>query len=222
MNKTIDFPLETKSVDEDGPGTFEGYASTFGNVDFGGDVVEAGAFVDSLRKARQQGRVIPMFWDHNPADPIGIWNDLAEDGKGLRVKGELLVDSDPQARRIHALLKRKGIGGLSIGYRVPPGGIEPDEKRPGVQRLVKLDLREVSLVSMPMNVRAKITNVKAILDAGTLPSVREFEDFLRESGFSKSLACAIASKATPVLRGEPEAKADEPVDFMRALLSKVG
>ena len=220
QTKTLDFPLETKSVEDSG--RFQGYASVFGNVDYGGDVVEAGAFGESLHKARQKGRVIPLFWDHNPADPIGVWHDIAEDAKGLRVDGELLIETDPQAKRIHALLMRKGIGGLSIGYRIPPGGVEPDEKRPNVQRLVKVDLREVSLVAMPMNVRAKITSVKAILDTGNLPTVREFEEFLRESGFSKSLATAIACKAAPVLRGEPDAKVNEPADFLRALLGKVG
>lgn len=218
--KTLDFALETKAVGDEG--TFEGYASTFGNVDQGGDVVEPGAFIEGLVKAKADGRAIPMLWQHKQDEPIGVWDDISEDTKGLWVKGRLLIDADPLAKRAHGLLKAKALGGLSIGYRTPAGGIAEDEKRRGVYRLKKLDLREVSLVTMPMNVQARVTSVKSILEAGALPTVREFEEFLREAGgFSKSLATAIASKATPLLRGEPEAAAgDDSTAFFQALLGR--
>jgi HK97 family phage prohead protease len=213
-----DFSLETKSVGEEGE--FEGYASTFGNVDSGGDVVEPGAFIESIVQARKDGRTIPMLWQHDQREPIGVWSDLAEDAKGLFVRGRLLVDVDPLAKRAHGLLKAKALGGMSIGYRFLPGHAEQDDKRPGVTKLKKLDLREVSLVTMPMNIQARVTSVKAMLEAGKMPTVREFEEFLRDAGgFSKSLAAAIAAKATPHLRGEPEAKAIAPAEFLRALLA---
>lgn len=215
MIKTFDFALETKALDE--AGQFEGYASTFGNVDQGGDVVEPGAFMESVVKAKKDGRTIPMLWQHDQREPIGVWEDIAEDAKGLYVKGRLLVEDDPLAKRAHGLLKAKALGGMSIGYRVPEGGALPDEKR-RVVRLKKIDLREISLVTMPMNIEARVTGVKAILGAGRLPTVREFEEHLRDAGFSKSLAAAIAAKATPHLRGEPEAKANDPAEFLRHLL----
>lgn len=217
--KTFDFALETKATGD--AGEFEGYASTFGNVDQGGDVVEPGAFIESVVKAKADGRAIPMLWQHDQREPIGIWKDIAEDTKGLYVCGQLLIDDDPLARRAHALLKAKALGGMSIGYRVPAGGAEPDEKRRGVMRLKKVDLREISLVTMPMNIQARVTSVKSILEAGSLPTVREFEEFLRDAGgFSKSLAAAIAGKAAPHLRGEPEAKASDATEFLAALLSR--
>lgn len=212
----FDFALETKALDDEG--TFEGYASTFGNVDQGGDIVEPGAFIDSVVKAKTERRVIPMLWQHDQTQPIGVWQDISEDAKGLYVKGQLLLDSDVLAQRAHKLLKAKALGGMSIGYRTMPGSVESDDKRPGVQRLKKIDLREISLVTMPMNIEARVTGVKSILDAGRLPTVREFEDHLRDAGFSKSLAAAIAGKAAPHLRGEPEAKANDPAAFLRALL----
>lgn len=219
MLKTHDFALETKTVGA--AGEFEGYASTFGNVDRGGDVVEPGAFIESVVKAKSDGRTIPMLWQHDQREPIGVWRDIAEDAKGLYVRGQLLIDDDPLAKRAHGLLKAKALGGMSIGYAIPAGGAEPDEKRRGVTRLKKIDLREVSLVTMPMNILARVTDVKALLDAGKLPTIREFEEFLRDAGgFSKSLAAAIAGKAAPHLRGEPEAKASEPAAFLRLLLDQ--
>ena len=214
--KTYDFALETKAAGD--AGEFEGYASTFGNVDQGGDVVEPGAFIEGVVKAKADGRVIPMLWQHDQREPIGIWKDIAEDTKGLYVKGQLLIDDDPLARRAHALLKAKALGGMSIGYRVPAGGMAEDEKRRGVYRLKKIDLREISLVTMPMNIQARVTTVKSILEGGSLPTVREFEEFLRDAGgFSKSLAAAIAGKAAPHLRGEPEAEANDAIAFLTAL-----
>ncbi|HEV2502340.1 MAG TPA: HK97 family phage prohead protease [Mesorhizobium sp.] len=214
--KTCDFALDTKSISDQGE--FEGYASTFGNVDEGGDLVEPGAFIESVVKAKKDGRNIPMLWQHDRDEPIGVWKDIAEDSKGLYVKGQLILEGDPVAQRAYGKLKAKALGGLSIGYRLLPGAVEPDEKRPGVTRLKKVDLREISLVTMPMNIEARITSVKSLLDDGKLPTVREFEEFLRDAGgFSKSLAAAIAGKAAPHLRGEPEATAKTARRFLEAL-----
>lgn len=219
--KHFAFALETKSLSE--AGEFEGYASTFGNVDQGNDLVEPGAFIKSIVKAKKDGRTIPMLWQHDQREPIGVWRDLAEDQRGLFVKGQLLIETDPVARRAYGHLKAKSIGGLSIGYRVPPGGAAQDEKRPGITRLKEIDLREISLVTMPMDLQARVTAVKTILDAGNLPSTREFEEFLRDAGFSKSLAAAIAGKATPHLRGEPGVKANDVVAaFAAELKSQLG
>lgn len=272
--KHFDFTFETKSLTE--AGEFEGYASTFGNVDQGGDVVEPGAFIESVVKAKADGRVIPMLWQHDQREPIGVWKDIAEDAKGLYVKGQLLIGDDPLAKRAHAHLKNKSIGGMSIGYGIPAGGATPDEKRRGVMRLSKIDLREISLVTMPMNIQARIMSVKATdkqvetaiswlkkaiklheahmdgseptsdasqmrmmsmmkkalaaldddedaapmsgMGGKSIITVREFEEHLRDAGFSKSLAAAIAGKAAPHLRGEPDVKANDAAAFLKGLL----
>lgn len=215
--KTKDFALTLKDLSEDG--TFEGYASTFGNVDQGGDVVEPGAYIESLVKAKKDGRGIPMLWQHDQREPIGIWDDIAEDVKGLYVKGRLILEGDPVAQRAYGKLKAKALGGMSIGYRVPPGGEEPDEKRRGVTRLKKVDLREISLVTMPMNVEARFTAVKQermdefarrLRDGDPMP-IKEFEDILRDAGVPKSMATAIASHGyAKAIRSDSEgAKANE-------------
>lgn len=205
--------LAVKEIGDDG--TIEGYGSIFGNVDSAGEIVEPGAFSASLVDSRRKGRKVRMLWQHDRDQPIGVWDDLAEDSKGLYVKGRLLKDVSPRAAEAYGLLKAGALDGLSIGYRVIEAAPHPDTR--GALSLKKLDLREVSIVTFAANERARVETVKSILAGGELPTVRQFEEHLREAGFPKSLAAAIAAKATPLLRGEPEAQADEAVAFLRAL-----
>lgn len=207
--------LDVKAVGDDG--VVEGYASAFGVVDSYNEVVEPGAFTASLVDSRRKGKSIKMLWQHDSHQPIGVWDDLAEDSKGLWVKGRILKDASKLAAEAYGLLKGGALDELSIGYRTVQ--TEPHDDKQGVLKLLKLDLREVSLVTFgALGRAARITDVKSILEGGNLPTVREFEDFLRDAGgFSKSLATAIAAKATPHLRGEPEAKADDVLAFLKAL-----
>lgn len=198
-----DFPLEVKALAEDG--TFEGYGSVFGVVDAYGEKVMPGAFVESLRRHKREGSSVVMLWSHDVRSPIGVWEDLAEDGKGLWGKGRLLKDDVQKARETHALMKAKAITGLSIGYRE----IEA-EPEGNIRLLKKLDLLEISPVAFPANKRSRITEVKSEEFAkrfreGTPPTIREFEEFLRESGFPKSVATAIASRGyTTAIRSESD------------------
>lgn len=214
LTKNSAVALDAKAVSA--TGVIEGYASIFGNVDSYGEIVEPGAFSESLVKSQRTGRKIKMLYQHDPHQPIGVWDDLAEDGKGLWVKGRLLVEESPKAREVHGLLKAGALDGLSIGYRTLDA--KPKEGKPGVVSLLKLDLLENSIVTFAANDRARVEVVKSILDGGNLPTVREFEGALRELGLSKAKAAAIATLATPHLRGEPEAKAnDELLEFLKAL-----
>jgi len=209
-----DFGLEIKAADE--TGVIEGYGSTFGGEpDSYGDIVMPGAYVDSLVKHKRAGTMPLMLWGHKSGElPIGDWLDMAEDGKGLWVKGQIDLD-DPVGQRVHKAIKRKSVRGLSIGYETIEAKSDP--KRPGIRLLEKLDLWEVSPVNFPANRRATVTGVKSILQSGNLPSLPEFEEFLREAGFSKSQATAIAGKGlTSLLRGEP-GNTSEAVDYLAAL-----
>lgn len=222
---TLDFPLEIKSLDAEG--SFEGYGAVFANVDQGGDKVMPGAFADSLARHRRDGTSVKMLWHHQPDQPIGVWDDLAEDGKGLWGKGSLIMEI-PRAREVHALMKRKAIGGLSIGYATPQGGAQIEK---GVRVLSKLDLYEVSPVTFPMNSRARIEAVKADqmgeamrdfaqrLRDGEPPEIKEFENVLREAGIPKSMATRIASVGyAKAVRGDPEGnQANDAAAFLKAL-----
>lgn len=212
LTKNSGVPLDLKAVTDDG--VVEGYGSVFGNVDSYGEVVEPGAFTQSLVDSKRKGQTIKMLWQHDRERPIGVWEDLAEDAKGLWVRGRLAIDVSPLAKEVHGLLKMGALDGMSIGYRTLDA--EPHASKPNVLSLKKLALKEVSIVTFAANERARVESVKHIIASGSLPTVREFEEFLRDAGgFSKSLAAAIAAKATPHLRGEPEAKADD--DLLRFL-----
>lgn len=209
-----DFDLELKAVSDQG--VVEGYGSTFGGPpDLGGDIVLPGAFVDSLGEHRRKGTMPLMFFGHKASElTIGNWTDMAEDGKGLWVQGQLDME-DPYASKIQRKLKQKQMRGLSIGYDVKAS--EPDPKRSGVRLLKKLDLWEVSVVNLPMNIRAAVDTVKSYTNDGNLPSLPEFEEFLREAGFSKTQATAIAGKGLAHLLRSESGSASDPAAFAERL-----
>ncbi|MGR3485929.1 MAG: HK97 family phage prohead protease [Paracoccaceae bacterium] len=129
-----------------------GHASLFGARDGGGDVVMPGAFAAGLARMAAEGRAVRMLWQHDPAQPIGVWDEVVEDATGLRVKGRLL-DGVARAREAAALMSAGAIDGLSIGYRATRA--EPGPGGAG-RRLIELDLWEVSLVTFPMLAGARV------------------------------------------------------------------
>ena len=202
--RRLDVALAVKADDVTPEGRFKGYGSVFNIVDQGGDCVQPGAFIESIATAKSTGRLIPMLWQHDRTEPLGTWVDLAEDAKGLYVEGQLVLEDNPPAKRALALLRAKAIGGLSIGYRIPAAGAEEDSKRRGVYLLKKLDLVEVSLVTMPMLIQARVQSVKSLIAGGAHPSVRDLVGVLREVGFAEELAKSIGDVARPLLERDQE------------------
>ncbi len=129
----------------------QGYASRFGAPDQGGDVVVKGAYAASLAQGAQQGRGVKMLWQHDPTQPIGVWDELHEDETGLWVKGRLL-DGVAKAREAATLLGAGAIDGLSIGYRTK----RATKDEGGRRLLMELELWEVSLVTFPMLPSARV------------------------------------------------------------------
>jgi HK97 family phage prohead protease len=194
------FSFDIKAVDDEG--VIEGYASVFGGApDSYGDIIAPGAFSDTLAAHKRNGTMPLMLWGHDSSQPpIGNWSDMAQDGKGLWVQGSIDLE-DAMGLRVHRALKRKAMKGLSIGYETIES--ETDPKRPGVRILKAVDLWEVSPVNFPAQPRAAVDNVKSYTSGGKLPSLPEFEEFLREAGFSKSQSTAIAGKGLAhLLRSE--------------------
>lgn len=188
----LDVPFELKAQgvvtkdDDSQVGVFEGMASTFGNTDLMGDIIAPGAFAGSIKQPKR----IKMLWQHNPGEPIGVWTDLEETDKGLKAKGELLLNVQRGAEA-HVLMKAGALDALSIGFRTPKGGSDIDQTT-GVRTLKKIDLMEISPVTFPANPKARIGRVKALLEAGDFPTVREFERWLtQDAGFSRKDARAI-------------------------------
>lgn len=155
MNTFPEGQLETKFCHGEAAVTvsdalvIEGYASLFGAPDQGGDIVEAGAYTGSLKTPRR----VKMLWQHDPREPIGIWDEITEDATGLYVKGRLLEDV-ARAREAAALLQAGAIDGLSIGYRT----VRAHKDDTGRRLLSEVELWEVSLVTFPMLPEARVAS----------------------------------------------------------------
>lgn len=203
MMDELDFALDAKSLDDDG--NIEGLAVGYGDADHGGDVVVRGAVQLEGRKS------LPMLLHHDRKRPVGVWTDFDDRAEGLHVKGRF--SSSQAGREAREDVRLGAITGLSMGF------ITQKRKFEGKSRhLLQVGLHEISLVTVPMNNRTRITGFKDILGGGDLPTVRDFEDYLRDAGFSRAKATAMAAACTPHLRGEPEAKAiDDLTQFLVAL-----
>lgn len=161
--KTKDLNFKLKSLGEDG--TFTGYCSLFDEVDSYGDVVKKGAFLACLNDLTAHQKTLPVLWQHDRRLPIGVWQELYEDDKGLYGKGKLLIDDVAQACEAYALIKAGAINGLSIGYNVQKWLYD---KETGLTDLLEIDLKEISIVTFPACDSANITTVKARQDQDTL------------------------------------------------------
>ncbi|UWR13917.1 HK97 family phage prohead protease [Sulfitobacter sp. M368] len=128
-----------------------GYASLFDAADQSGDVVQRGAYAQSLKGLREAGRSVKMLWQHDPSEPIGVWDEVREDARGLWVKGRIL-DSVAKGREAAALIAAGAIDGLSIGYRT----VKSSKTAKGQRLLAELELWEVSLVTFPMLPNARV------------------------------------------------------------------
>ncbi len=175
--------LDTKDIDD--TGRFEGFASTYGNIDRGNDIVASGAFTASL-KARPIEKV-KMLLHHDTRNPIGVWESAKSTKEGLFVTGQLVLETQAGAET-YALLKRGILDAMSIGFRTVEDSWNRDKD---IRTINKADLMEISIVTFPMNESATINAVKA---ANNIKTIRDFEEFLRDvGGFSNKAAKAIAS-----------------------------
>lgn len=197
--KTKSMQFKAEAVKDDG--FFSGYCNVFDVEDSCGDIVRKGAFIDSINDWQAKGKMPPILWQHNRGEVIGVWTKLFEDETGLYGEGKLLINDVAKAKEAHALLKHGAIDGLSVGYYTKEYSYDVENE---IYNLLKLDLREISVVTFPANGDSRIDNVKSILQKGELPTLPEFEKFLREAGFSKSQATAIAGQGLRKLLGEPD------------------
>jgi len=196
-NCNFDTTLEIKNIDE--TGSFTGYASIFDVVDSHNDVVAQGAFKNI--KKYEKGDV-KLLWQHRPDEPIGVIENIKEDGKGLHIEGKLLLEVR-QGKEAYTLLKSGAMKGLSIGYNVNDYDID---RKTNIRNLKSVDLWEISLVTFPANGHASITSIKSQLPK----TEREFETFLRDAGFSRKHSKEITSGGfivESVLRDADETKA---------------
>jgi HK97 family phage prohead protease len=186
--------------------SFSGYGAVFGNVDSYGDVIQPGAFANTLAEAKAAGRLPAMLLQHGSMGgygmgddtPIGKWTALSEDGHGLKVEG--MLAKTPRGLEVYELLKMGALDGMSIGYVAKEW--EPRSKPEDPRRTLKrVDLHEISLVTFPANRRARVEAVKSIED---LASLSDAEHMLREMGMSKAHAIALVSRIKNLGRSESD------------------
>lgn len=202
---------------------FSGYGAAFGNVDSYGDVIDPGAFANTLAEAQKSGHFPSMLMQHGGwglgADdytPVGVWDKLSEDGAGLVSEGVLAPTQ--RGQEAYTLLKmqpRPAITGLSIGYVAKKFTVrsKPDEPR---RKLHEIDLMEISLVTFPANGKARISSVKS---AGGDFSEREFEQLMQDAGLSRKEARVVMSHGFRHLKAMQDAGTGE-LDELAAAIQR--
>lgn len=207
----LDVPLKLKSVSDSGE--FEGYGSVFGVKDSYADIVLPGAFSQSLQRWHEKQSLPAMLWQHRMDEPIGIYTEMNEDSTGLYLKGRLLIDDDPLAKRAHAHMKAGSLTGLSIGYIL--NDWEYDQAKEAFL-LKEIDLWEVSLVTFPANDDARVNDVKSAFARGEMPLPKHIERVLRDVGLSRSQAKAFMAEGYGALS---QREADDGASVLNALKS---
>jgi HK97 family phage prohead protease len=195
-------PLEIKLARSGGEIT--GYGSTFHNEDRGGDVVAPGAFAKSLAEHRDSGAMPAMLWSHDINEPIGVWHEATEDGKGLLLKGKLTTETRRGAEA--RALAKDGALALSIGYQTRDA-----DYADGARVLKDVRLHEVSLVRV---------SVKNAMAAESIRDAIAFERFLKEQGFANSLARRLAAGWNEAVK-RSDADAADLINMIRAHTSGI-
>lgn len=151
-------PLDL-TADIHSEGRVEGYAAIFGEPDRGGDIIAPGAFAETLRS---RDASVKFLWQHDAAQPIGIWDSITEDARGLRVRGRILT-ALPRGADAVTLLRAGALDGLSIGFRT----VQADRRGPH-RHLTRIELWEISLVTFPMALSARLAPADPEPDAALL------------------------------------------------------
>lgn len=190
--------FEVKFSNDAQPGMFSGYASVFGNIDDGGDMIMQGAFAKTLKESARSGRLPRMFVNHagmpfgtttaNDLIPVGVWTKMAEDSKGLAVEGRLINLDTERGKQIHGAMKEGAIDGLSVGYKATNFTRGTKATDP-LRTINEAKLFEVSLVALPINQEALISSVKSQSEIS--PSF--CEAVLREAGLPRRFATALVA-----------------------------
>jgi HK97 family phage prohead protease len=199
---------------------FKGYGAVFGNMDAYGDIIEQGAFEKTLKQSEKSGNFPSMLLQHGgwgigaqDLMPVGVWDTLKEDTKGLASEG-ILADIQ-RGQEAYTLLKMKprpAITGLSIGY-IPKKftvGTKADEPR---RLLHEIELIEISLVTFPANAKARVTGVKSLEDF----SERDFERLMQDAGLSRSEARVVINHGFKHLKAMQDAGSGELDDLAAAI-----
>lgn len=202
---------ELKFSSDESTGEFAGYATKFGLTDNGGDTILKGAYAESIKK-----RLPKMFINHRHMDiPVGDWHTAKEDDVGLLVEGRIDLNHR-DGKSLLSAMKRGAMNGLSTG--VVRATMKFDRKDDGGRVIKSGDLREVSVVTFPMEENATIIAIKSEIESIT--SLKDAELFLRESGvFSRATATALVSRLRGLCQSDSDAELNEQIAELKSRLS---
>ena len=226
-----DFSFSEKSESEE-TGRITGYASVFGVKDSYDEIVEAGAFDGIINDIKNTVASMPLMLgnhEHYSGCPIGIWDSLEVDSKGLKISG--IINTEIQlGKEIYSSLKfakdnnSSSSMGLSIGYYPDWDKYVVDKEYIGHIFSVK-KLPEVSIVNFPANTQAVVTDIKRdclIEEIKKLSNIRELERFLRDSGnFSKKEAETLISVSSTLINSKCDTSEDMDINGYMSLLNRL-
>lgn len=175
-------------------GTFTCYGNVKGNIDHAKDRAVDGCYAKSCAQHKADGTMPKMFWSHNPSQlPVGKWMTMDEDEKGLKMTGKL--SKTAMGTDIEILAKDGALDSFSIGY-IEVKSKWNQEKQ--CNDLEELDIKEVSWVNFACNEASTLESIKSKMSEKELPTKRELQNLLRDSGLSKSQAETICNHYDPV------------------------
>ena len=206
--------ISALNEDDEVDGIFEGYGSIFNNTDLGNDVIVNGAFTKSIKRTGAKG--VKLLYQHKTDMPIGVYESIEEDEKGLKVRGRLAMKTQA-GRETYELMKMGALDGLSIGFRTSPKGQSYDPKKK-VRKISEVELMEISVVTFPMNPKATVQTVK-----GQELSIREWESGLRDAFNLSRSEAKMAAKAVQdaFSQRDAEEQMQPDVDAIKTLTQKL-
>lgn len=215
------------ATSENNIGTFKGYGSVFNRLNTYDEVIAPGAFAKSLSKWKQRGNLPKMLLQHGggffggsteDGIPVGKYDVMQEDSKGLEVEGKLFALNTQKGQYIYEGLQSKALDGLSIGFC--PVTYTTGQKDGEPERThTEVDLWECSIVTFPADGGATISEVRSGVPIEELIKFSDYEDYLREVGFSRLQAKAFVSRFAKTLR-QSDAERESAVDALSKFLNK--
>lgn len=207
----LDFECEYKATSDES-GVFTGYASIFGAVDYGNDIVMPGAFTKFIAQQKATGRHIPLLREHDTKCLIGVVDQFSEDSKGLHVEGRL-TRGVRDADEAYLLMKAGALTGISYGYKT----INPARNHKGQRELREIHPFEITLCARPMLDISRVEQVKSISE---LVTIRDCEAYLRdELGLNNSEAKSLISRIKSSVSGQREVDNDDVSNALSILKS---
>jgi len=226
---TLPFEVKALEVKEDAAGgkfaEFSGYAAVTGNLDQGRDIIEPGAFKDTIAEGTAWPIQNDHIWDikHN----AGFNKAAREDDHGLFVEGELNLEKEAGREAYSTMKQAQKLGakaGLSIGYKLPKGGAEYDDAI-DARRLKRVGVFEYSNTLFPMNQSALVTSVKSVIESDDKEQVstkkRELERILRDAGCSRSQSLKAVAAIFECDAEDSQEEAKELADYINEMTKRV-